>query len=202
MPHDDDKSPPLVVKAKNLMGAIGRAAGRVLRGESIEATQEDADYRDEICSACPDDRNRDGECLDCGCEIALKILGASEFCPLGHWGQVRGEPRKGIVRGKDVLEHEVELREVLPPDGRTVRIFNQYHERMNAKLRCKSCEKTHLLRKLEVALSHDIRFSSVDDVEYIRDILPNKTQVMLETVRSWDDILNDKKETPSDGDAE
>lgn len=192
MTQADDKSPPLVVKAKNLMGAIGRTTGRILRGESIEATSEESDYRDEVCSACPDDRNKDGECLECGCDIALKVLVAAESCPLGHWGPVRGEPRKGIVRGKDMLDHELELREVLDPGSRTVKAFNHFHERLNAKLRCKSCEKTKLLRKVEVALSHDIRHMSAEDTEYIREALPNKSQVMLETVRSWDDILKDK----------
>lgn len=192
MTHNPDQSPPLAVKAKNLMGAIGRTATRVVKGESYEATEEEADARMAICNECPASRNRDGECLECGCILMYKVLVASESCELGFWGPARGEPRKGVVRGKDLLEHELELREVLSHDSRTVQAFNSLHERLNAKLRCKSCEKSKLLRKIEVAFSHDLKLLSLEETQDVRDVLPNKTKVMLETVRSWDDILRDK----------
>lgn len=75
--------PTLGRQAMNLAGAVGRTAGRWLRGERVLADEKQAAPRLATCVEC--DRLADGRCLECGCFVRAKAKLAAEQCPLARW---------------------------------------------------------------------------------------------------------------------
>lgn len=80
------------------MGAVGRAAGAVLRGEPVLAPAGVVAERRGICLPCEFNGHRDSggiRCEKCGC-AGLKLELATERCPLDppRWSAVE-QPRAG-----------------------------------------------------------------------------------------------------------
>jgi hypothetical protein len=180
-------STPLVVKAANLMGAGLEAARRAITpGVSVFVDDKTREERLNICHKCP--LLIRGECDACGCIVSEKVKFAGEFCEEGNWSAVRGRPDKGLVRGSDIMQAEVELRMIIPT-GRLAETFNAYHQRMQSKMRCKPCEVRGFARRVEIALGLDFALLSPDEQEQVREALPNKENVMFTSLRKWEDVM-------------
>jgi hypothetical protein len=85
--------PPVSTVAKNAVKAAGRAAGRLLVGGRVIATEDIAAARVEVChsNTCGQylpDRRR---CVACGCFVATKASMLTEDCPLRFWPELPAE---------------------------------------------------------------------------------------------------------------
>lgn len=187
MAEERQPSTPLAVKAVNLMGAGAEAVRRaVTPGESVFVSNAVAASRLSLCHKCP--MLVKGECDHCGCPVTRKVRLAGEECPEKKWLSERGIPSKGVVRGADLLRAEMDLRLVVPA-GKLAEEFNNYHRRMNSKMRCKSCEVNAFVRKFELALGADFAMLDYDAQVDLRAALPNKEHVMFASMRKWDDVM-------------
>lgn len=103
-------------------GALARAIDRVanLKNAAINfladgmhiATDEQQAKRSAICSSCP--LNNAGWCDDtkggCGCNLALKVVPRSSFCPLGKWSAYRDDYRPLVNPTRHLMFHLYPLR--------------------------------------------------------------------------------------------
>jgi hypothetical protein len=91
--------PSLPQQAWNFTKAVTRHVVNHLRNVSETVRSE----RMAICQACPE--LRDGKCQLCSCPLEKKIRWASEFCPIGKWGQSAPDKkcrcgRQRVTRGE------------------------------------------------------------------------------------------------------
>lgn len=95
-PHRRDV--PLKDLMRNGLGAVGRTAGAIAKGERITTSLEVRKERMAICQACA--HFDKGKCKDvvvdgvtkkgCGCQLGLKVALATESCPQQKWLAVAG----------------------------------------------------------------------------------------------------------------
>lgn len=69
--------------ARNVAGAVGRTAVRLVRGERVRAGAEVVERRQSACEAC--EYLVGNRCARCGCYVAVKRELAGERCPVGKW---------------------------------------------------------------------------------------------------------------------
>lgn len=78
----------LALKIKNFIKALWFHIGYGLP----KCSQQQIDYRFQICSGCDFLDRSNMECLQCGCNISLKkkflnkLAWADQKCPIGKWG--------------------------------------------------------------------------------------------------------------------
>lgn len=68
---------------KNLAGAVGRAADRVIRREILLVDSSTKKKRLSVCHGC--EYLSDMQCSVCECFVLAKTMLASESCPKGKW---------------------------------------------------------------------------------------------------------------------
>ena len=68
---------------RNLAGAVGRAADRVIRREILLVDSSTKKKRLSVCHEC--EYRSDMQCSVCECFILAKTMLASESCPKGKW---------------------------------------------------------------------------------------------------------------------
>lgn len=88
----EDKFPRWFSKASNLSSAVVRSGKRLIKGQPIAVSDDEAERRWNICKQCPTGRfqskgENKGTCQICGCGMHHKVKWASEWCPDGHWGK-------------------------------------------------------------------------------------------------------------------
>ena len=71
-----------------LIKALFRAAKVKFGGYDALVNDAEAFFRLEECLRCPKFVKGTRQCAECTCFVDLKILVASEECPLGRWGCV------------------------------------------------------------------------------------------------------------------
>lgn len=72
--------------------SFARAIGRWARHDRFRlAGKDETTKRRDICAKC--EHNRNGWCLDCGCNIAAKTAIPDQFCLIGGWG----EPKLKVI---------------------------------------------------------------------------------------------------------
>lgn len=139
---------------------VGRAA---LAGNDITVSTETLEQRRAICDAC---EYRDaGVCTVCTCNISAKTSLATERCPRGYWPNVTAVKQK-VAHGAHILEHEVELLELLIPHREQAKLpaaFSHLHAKV-AIASCTACARKQWYRKLEAALNHDKQFIDIHDL--------------------------------------
>jgi hypothetical protein len=106
----------------NQKSALSRAVDRVrnLKNAAVNfladgmhvATEEQQAHRSAICATCP--LNNDKWCDDtkggCGCNLSLKVMPRSSFCPLGKWSAYRDEYRPLVNPTRSLMFHLYPLR--------------------------------------------------------------------------------------------
>lgn len=75
--------PPLAEQAANAASALVRVTKATIRREPVRADLVVIQARQAICEACPELVK--GKCAKCGCFYKIKILLATEQCPIGKW---------------------------------------------------------------------------------------------------------------------
>jgi len=81
------RMPSVSEQAKNLAGAVGRSAKRIIKGEPIKVPDKVQLDRWAKCKAC--DQLKGHRCLLCGCHMEAKTWWASEECKKGHWHEYK-----------------------------------------------------------------------------------------------------------------
>ncbi len=76
--------PPLTTQARNATQALLRAAGALVRGESLTVSEEEQARRLSICQV-PCAEWTGVRCRACGCVGRWKSQLATETCPRGKW---------------------------------------------------------------------------------------------------------------------
>lgn len=76
----------MIRAAGRFLAALGRAAGRLARRQSVLAPIPARVARLEHCHPC--ESNAGGICQECSCVIQAKVLLASEECPKKKWRKI------------------------------------------------------------------------------------------------------------------
>jgi hypothetical protein len=97
-----------------------------------------------------------------------------------------------VVTGEDLLEKEMEIRDIFPPDSRLVQAFNAFHQATTVKS-CHGCARGHNARKLEGALGHDILYGGHRKLlPAIQALYPGSTSINAPTPKRWVDLIENK----------
>ena len=67
----------------NLVRAILKAVRRFLNHDAVIASSDVIHEREDRCRKCPN--FDDHQCSICTCYVGLKVMIASEGCPIGRW---------------------------------------------------------------------------------------------------------------------
>ena len=81
-----DQGPSIDEKTKNFLRSTTDVIQSLLRGEQLFCTEEIREERKEICNSCDRKDTNNNTCLECGCQISMKIPFAVSECPLQKWG--------------------------------------------------------------------------------------------------------------------
>ena len=121
--------PPLHTRLNNARRATQRVITRVMKAGSITVPADCLRQRMEICHQCEFYRKSDGTCSKCGCFIRLKANLTTEACPVDRWaGEAAEKPDAPVVlNGSALLDAELELRELFPPETGLIQLLNQFH---------------------------------------------------------------------------
>lgn len=65
--------------------AVFAATVQFFRGSLVVVSDEVQDYRFDICKPCDAYATGSNTCMDCGCNLEIKIMLASEQCPRKKW---------------------------------------------------------------------------------------------------------------------
>lgn len=157
--------PPMPVRLSNFGKAMLTVAKEALAtGEALVDKREYV-QRLAVCFSCPGKNFRpsDGTCSLCGCFMKVKAWLVAMKCDANYWGKpvpvpaaARGErtPLPGVI-GKKLLEHELDIRNLLPPDSLTVKAVNEYHTKVDGPVPCPGCTKGRLIRSVGEAYQRE-----------------------------------------------
>ena len=184
--------PGTVVLAKNALTAAAKVIMRIASGQSYKVGGAELAERLRQCYSCEEEFNLATlECNSCGCPVHSKTILATEACPIGRWkalAAVRNTRQGAVITGEDLLEHELQLRELLPGDSLLAQAFNRYRHTQE-EVGCTSCRARLFYKEFETQLSHDIARMSVATVEDLRRILPDREYLSLSYPYRWEEIL-------------
>tara|TARA_R100000808_G_scaffold9265_1_gene25506 strand:+ start:523 stop:1731 length:1209 start_codon:yes stop_codon:yes gene_type:complete len=90
--EETEKGLGFLPKTKGLAEAVKRQGARLMKGQPLAVSGDEAERRWNICKACPTGQfqpkgDSKGSCKVCGCGMHRKVRWASEWCPDGHWGK-------------------------------------------------------------------------------------------------------------------
>jgi len=184
--------PGTLVLAKNAVSAAAKVILRIASGQSYKVGGEELAERLRLCYACKEHFNLETrECFDCGCPVHSKTILATESCGIGKWQALAAAPSAAtgaVITGADLLEYELEIRELLPGTSNLAQAFNRFRHTQE-EAGCTSCRERLYHKDFEKQLSRDIALMSVADIEELRKILPNKEYISLSYPYRWDEIL-------------
>jgi len=75
--------PPFREQVKNAVIASRKVIKNAIKNKPILVDDEIREGREEICEKC--DNLKNGRCFECGCFLAMKLVLATEKCPIGKW---------------------------------------------------------------------------------------------------------------------
>jgi hypothetical protein len=163
--------------------AAQRVITKVVKGESVSADKKETERRMGICHQCEFYRSSDATCSQCGCFILLKARLTTEKCPVDKWAESASEEpqvdesEEVILSVEAIMQAELEVRDVLPPDSRLVQLLNQFHRDEMKGGGCKSCRRKRYNRNLQVALIDFLNQSTKEQKQALRDVFPNTTAI-------------------------
>jgi hypothetical protein len=171
--------PPLTERINNARQAAQRVITRTLRGDPVGAERDEIDKRLAICRSCEFYRTSDGACAKCGCFIKLKARLATEECPIDRWGAQAPEPgeEQVVLDGAAVLDAELEVRDVIPPQNQLVQLLNRFHVE-NQQGGCRGCRRKRYVRNIQSAIVDFLNEADQEDKQRLRNIFPNTTHVL------------------------
>jgi hypothetical protein len=196
--NEEKKRPNAVVVATNALKAASKVVTRVAKRKKFVVSPEVLEERLASCYTCKTHfRDSDKVCTECGCFVHVKAQLATEECPIKRWLSVDSNHsvraanavRRGIVTGKDLLDCELALRELLPPTSQLAAKFNEYHTASEDKGKCAGCFKRRYYRMFEVGLAHDMEHMDSNTIKQVHDTLPDKTYISLQRPVRWASIL-------------
>jgi len=71
--------------AKNIGNDIVKNVKSVVSGNSLNADQQEATKRKNICNGCEFFNKQQDRCTKCGCYLAVKVYLKASNCPIGKW---------------------------------------------------------------------------------------------------------------------
>jgi len=80
-----DQGPTIDEKSKNFLRSATAVIQSLFRGEPIFCTEDIRDERTLICGSCDRRNSSNNTCLECGCQLSMKIPFAANECPLQKW---------------------------------------------------------------------------------------------------------------------
>lgn len=84
-PAVDPPLPSTATMAGYALGAVGRFAASIARGDDTAADEELKGRRISTCDQCEHFRRTDFRCAFCGCYLRIKVSLIHERCPIGKW---------------------------------------------------------------------------------------------------------------------
>ena len=148
--------PPMPVRLSNFGKAVLTVAKEALATGEALVNKRVYVQRLAVCFSCPGKNYRpsDGTCSLCGCFMKIKAWLVSMKCDADYWGKpvstpamAQRVPLPGVI-GQKILEHELDIRNLLPPESLTVKAVNAYHIRVDGPAPCPGCTKGRLIRSV------------------------------------------------------
>ena len=80
-----DQGPSIDEKTKNFLRSATAVIQSMVRGEHLFCTEEIREERKSICDSCERRDAMKNTCLECGCQLSMKIPFAASECPIQKW---------------------------------------------------------------------------------------------------------------------